>query len=66
MACPVTFSHGFGSLLWVHKPVAQGGLPRLHVREDCIDVKVELRCQHFADSMDFSNNGVFPHGTTLP
>jgi hypothetical protein len=38
-----SFNRWFGSRLCRHKPVTQGRLTLLHVREDCIDVENELR-----------------------
>ena len=66
MAAPVSFSRWFGSLLWRHKPVAQGSLTLPHVRENRLDVKIEFRSELLAGSMDFRDDGVFPHDSILP
>jgi hypothetical protein len=66
MAAPVSFSRWFGTRLWGHKPLTQGGLTLLHVREDCINVEIEFGSEHLARSMDLGDDGVFPHDFILP
>jgi hypothetical protein len=61
MAAHDVFSRWFGSLFLGHEARAQSGLPFPHVCEKGPQVKVEVRCQLFACSMDFGDNRVFPH-----
>ena len=66
MAAPVSSGRWFGLSFLRHKPAAQGTLTLPQIREECRDVKVELRCELFADSVNFRHNRVFPHDARLP
>ena len=66
MAALVSFSRWFGSFFLRYKPSAKRSLTLSKVREECGHVKVVLRCELFAGSVDFRHNWVFPHDAMLP
>jgi hypothetical protein len=65
-AAAVRCSAWFGACGEGHKAGAKGGLPLANVRDDSVDVKVELLGKFPASAMNLSDDWVFPHRPILP
>jgi hypothetical protein len=44
-----------------YKPFTQRSLTPADIGEDRLNVEIELRRQHFADAIDFRDDGIFSH-----
>ncbi len=66
MVAPVNFSLKFGPFRLTHESLTQRDLTLAEIREDRFDLKAVFGGQLFPCPMDLRNDGIFPHGVTLP
>ena len=66
MPAPLGFSRWFSAFFLRHKPRAEQHLTFPNFREKHLDVKVALRRDFLARSMDFRHDRVFPHNAMFP